>query len=97
MIGADTTFLVELEVQEHPSHISARALLQREVLDARMPLALAPQVLAEFIHIVTDPRRFRVNVRAVHFQDPQTWNPGAHPPSRVRSRPRPRRLKSFIE
>ena len=59
MIGADTTFLVELEVQEHPSHTSARALLQREVLDARVPLALAPQVLAEFIHIVTDPRRFQ--------------------------------------
>lgn len=59
MIGADTTFLVELEVQEHPAHASARALLQREVLDARVPLALAPQVLAEFIHIVTDPRRFQ--------------------------------------
>jgi predicted nucleic acid-binding protein len=59
MIGADTTFLVELEIQEHPAHASARALLQREVLDARVPLALAPQVLAEFIHIVTDPRRFQ--------------------------------------
>lgn len=59
MIGADTTFLVELEVLEHPSHNSAHALLQREVLAARVPLALAPQVLAEFIHVATDPRRFQ--------------------------------------
>lgn len=59
MIGADTTFLVELEIQEHPAHAAARALLQREILDTRVPLLLAPQVLAEFIHIVTDPRRFQ--------------------------------------
>lgn len=59
MIGADTTFLVELEIQEHPAHTSARALLQREVLAARVPMALAPQVLAEFIHVATDPRRFQ--------------------------------------
>lgn len=59
MIGADTTFLVELEIQEHPSHAAAGALLQREVLDSRAPLLLAPQVLAEFIHIATDPRRFQ--------------------------------------
>ena len=31
MIGADTTFLVELEILEHPSHNSAHALPQREV------------------------------------------------------------------
>lgn len=59
MIGADTTFLVELEIQEHPAHVAARALLQREVIDARAPLVMAPQVLAEFIHIVTDLRRFQ--------------------------------------
>jgi predicted nucleic acid-binding protein len=59
MIGADTTFLVELEIQEHPAHPSARALLQKEVLDAGAPLLLAPQVVAEFIHNVTDPRRFQ--------------------------------------
>lgn len=26
MIGADTTFIVELEIQEHPAHAGARAL-----------------------------------------------------------------------
>lgn len=59
MIGADTTFLVQLELVELPTHSTAHALLQREVLQAQIPLALAPQVLAEFIHVVTDPRRFQ--------------------------------------
>ena len=59
MIGVDTTFLVQLELVELPAHKAAHALLQREILQPQVPLALAPQVLAEFIHIVTDPRRFQ--------------------------------------
>ena len=59
MIGVDTTFLVQLELLELPAHKAADELLQREVLQPQVPLALAPQVLAEFIHIVTDPRRFQ--------------------------------------
>lgn len=58
MIGADTTFLVQIELREAPGHEAAHAILRREVLDGGEPLALAPQVLAEFIHIVTDPKRF---------------------------------------
>lgn len=59
MIGADTSFLIELDVEEHPRHAQAHDTLRREILDAGQPLVLAPQVLAEFVHIVTDPRRFR--------------------------------------
>lgn len=59
MIGADTTFLVQLELIELPAHKAAHDLLQREILQPEVPLALAPQVLAEFIHVVTDPRRFQ--------------------------------------
>lgn len=59
MIGADTTFLVQLELVEVSAHQSAHTLLRREVLEPKLPLALAPQVLAEFIHVVTDPRRFQ--------------------------------------
>jgi len=59
MIGADTTFLVQLELIELPAHKAAHELLQREILQPQVPLALAPQVLAEFIHVVTDPRRFQ--------------------------------------
>ncbi len=59
MIGADTTFLVQLELKETPGHAAAHALLKREILDPGIPLGLSPQVLAEFIHVVTDPRRFQ--------------------------------------
>ena len=59
MIGVDTTFLVQLELRELPGHQRAHALLRRDVLDAGVPLALVPQVLAEFIHVTTDPRRFQ--------------------------------------
>lgn len=55
--GLDTTFLIQAEVCEHPDHQASRALLQN-LLDDGEALALAPQVLAEFVHIVTDPRRF---------------------------------------
>jgi len=45
------------EVREHAAHADARATLAR-VLSAGDVIAIAPQVLAEFIHVVTDPRRF---------------------------------------
>ena|ERR1051325_38918 len=59
MIGIDTTFLVHLEITEMPEHARARELLQREVIDAETKVALVPQVLAEFLHVVTDARRFQ--------------------------------------
>jgi predicted nucleic acid-binding protein len=55
--GLDTGFLVAAEVTEHTEHTAARDTLARLVL-AGDRIALAPQVLAEFIHIVTDSRRF---------------------------------------
>lgn len=58
MVGVDTSFLVALEVQEHPHHRKAWALLQEHVIDASQPFGLAPQVITEFLHVVTDSRRF---------------------------------------
>ncbi len=55
--GIDTGFLVAVEIIEHADHAAARALLAR-LLGAGDRLELAPQVLAEFLHIVTDSRRF---------------------------------------
>ena len=55
--GIDTGFLVAAEVLEHPDHQSARQKLQ-DFRTAGDRFALAPQVLAEFIHVVTDPKRF---------------------------------------
>lgn len=57
-LGIDTTFLVQLEVLESAEHLTSLKYLQREVLEQRNRLALTPQVLAEFIHVVTDPRRW---------------------------------------
>ncbi len=54
--GIDTDFLVAVEVREHPFHLRADALLT-ELLAKGHDLAVAPQTLAEFIHIVTDAKR----------------------------------------
>lgn len=57
MKGIDTTFLIQLEVVGAPKHQRARSILESTLRDNGQ-LALAPQVLSEFIHIITDPRRF---------------------------------------
>lgn len=54
--GIDTDFLVAAEILNHPFHKEADALLQSLLNDGH-DLALAPQTLAEFIHIVTDGKR----------------------------------------
>ena len=50
--GFDTSFLVAAEAAEHAEHVAARARLKtmRQSCDT---FALTPQVLAEFIHVVT--------------------------------------------
>ena len=58
MFGIDTTFLVQAELREAPGNTAARAWLNELVVRDRPALGLAPQVLTEFIHVVTDPRRF---------------------------------------
>ncbi|MFV1996244.1 MAG: hypothetical protein ACC661_12475 [Verrucomicrobiales bacterium] len=57
-VGIDTDFLVRLAIREHPEHRSTLALRDHH-LDHGDRFALAPQVVAEFIHVVTDPRRFK--------------------------------------
>jgi predicted nucleic acid-binding protein len=72
--GLDTGFLVAAEVVEHADHVAARDKLAR-LLAAGDLLAIAPQVLAEFIHIVTDPRRFALplDVTAARQLAEQWW------------------------
>ena len=55
--GIDTGFLVAAEVAEHGDHAAARLKFQ-QFRAAGDRFALAPQVLAEFVHVVTDPKRF---------------------------------------
>jgi predicted nucleic acid-binding protein len=55
--GLDTSFLVAAEVHSHANHAACRARLQR-LLEAKDKFAVTPQVLAEFIHVVSDAKRF---------------------------------------
>lgn len=55
--GLDTSFLVAVEVRSHEEHSNARARFQK-LLKSGDTFSISPQILAEFIHVVTDPRRF---------------------------------------
>lgn len=57
--AVDTDFLVAVEIRDHVFHGSADALLSRLLEDGHN-LAVAPQNLAEFIHVVTDSRRLLI-------------------------------------
>lgn len=58
MIGLDTSFLVAVTIREHPAHGEAWGLFESEIRGRDGSFALVPQVLTEFAHVVTDPRRF---------------------------------------
>lgn len=55
-IGIDTSFLVAVESTVHEHGFAARELLDRFKLDGEV-LALNPDVLSEFIHVMTDGKR----------------------------------------
>lgn len=59
MRGIDTTFLVAHELAEIPLHNQARELVRQSSRNGDARFALVPQVLMEFLHVVTDPRRFQ--------------------------------------
>jgi len=58
VIGVDTSYLVALSIREHPAHQTAAELFGREIQGRAGTMAVAAQALAEFCHVVTDPRRF---------------------------------------
>lgn len=92
--GVDTTFLVQAEVADHTEHHRARTLLDG-ILDAGDSLAIAPQVLAEFIHIVTDDRRFqRPLLIAAALERAQLW---WHAPEVVQVFPDARATRLFLK
>ncbi len=74
-IGIDTTFLVEAEILGHPNHEKAREYKQR-IPDSPDTFAIAPQVIEEFIHIITDPKRFEkpLTMRQALNRSQQWWN-----------------------
>ncbi|MHB8522719.1 MAG: PIN domain-containing protein [Limisphaerales bacterium] len=71
--GVDTSYLVAVEVAAHAEHAHAHARFQK-CLEAGDTFALAPQVLAEFIHIVSDPRRFSAPLETEQaIERAETW------------------------
>lgn len=57
MIGLDTNVLVAHAIPDHPTHGKVRERIDRFLSEGR-DLALTSGILSEFIHVVTDPRRF---------------------------------------
>jgi predicted nucleic acid-binding protein len=57
MIGLDTSILVAQAIEEHPQHEASQRWLDDEIARNQC-FAVTSGILAEFIHIVTDGRRF---------------------------------------
>lgn len=57
ILGVDTDVLVNWMMAGSAHHEGARELFRREIRSGNQ-LGLTPQVLFEFVHICTDPKRF---------------------------------------
>jgi predicted nucleic acid-binding protein len=74
-VGVDTTWLVEVSVREYPGHAADRAKLERLAAGGEV-FVLTPQVLNEFVYIVTDGKRFQnpLTIDAAIELAQQWWN-----------------------
>ena len=71
MIGIDTSFLVAWAIPEHPDHSVCRALAL-QATSAGRTFGITHGILAEFVHVATDPRRFAQPLTigvATHFAE----------------------------
>ncbi len=59
-IGVDTNALVYAHVVASPHHEATRSYLDRALAEEASRITITPIVAHEFVHIVTDPRRFGV-------------------------------------
>ena len=57
MIGIDADFYIAYELATHPKHAAARPVLDG-LIDSGETIAVCTQVIAEFLHVVTDANRF---------------------------------------
>ena len=73
--GLDTGFLVATELLEHADHNAARQTLASLIAGGDQ-LGIAPQVLAEFIHVATDSRRLArpLDIVSARQVAEQWWN-----------------------
>ena len=58
ILAVDTDVLVHWAMEGAPRHRAVRRLFRQEVERRGGTLGLTPQVVQEFLHVVTDPRRF---------------------------------------
>jgi predicted nucleic acid-binding protein len=58
ILGVDTDVLVAWVMTGTPLHSAIRRLFEAEIRERGGQLALTPQVVQEFLHVSTDPRRF---------------------------------------
>ncbi len=57
MIGLDADFYIAYELDTHPKHAFARPTLDG-FIDSGETIGVCTQVIAEFLHVVTDANRF---------------------------------------
>ena len=57
MTGLDCNILVQLALQDHPANAATIAAVQAEVQRGQR-LVFPSLVINEFLHVITDPRRF---------------------------------------
>ncbi len=57
-LALDTDVLVNWTMAGTPHHAAARRLVETEIGRSGGMLGLLPQVLHEFLHVTTDPKRF---------------------------------------
>lgn len=62
LLGIDTSFLVQAALIEHPGHQRAMDCIS-EMACRNGKYALAPLVMSEFLHVITDERRFESPVQ----------------------------------
>lgn len=58
MTGIDTTFLIDLEIIESPRHEQAVAIFKKWLKEKDSVLVIYNHVFNEFLHVVTDSKRF---------------------------------------
>lgn len=58
MTGIDTTFLIDLEILESPRHTAAVEVFNNWRNEKNSILVIYSNVFNEFLHVVTDPKRF---------------------------------------
>lgn len=58
MTGIDTTFLIDLEILESPRHERAVNVFKKWLNEDDSSLVIYSNVFNEFIHVITDSKRF---------------------------------------